>query len=215
LNGVPLLSKMGTEWKLLHAYLGACAVCGFELEPGRRVYRLHSCKDAQNIRKAERQHSHDLGGPGHRSCMAFAAFACPYFHGPLSKLGKDSNIDPGSPRGAEASLFGFKRCSLMIFAGAHNPMDESAPQPYFDYQGLVEDHRFKVAEDLANRFDQWVLDDASCIDTSVERAFWTDSPADQQEMKALLDDWRQAITSRQGEPILLFGVKYRSFSIPV
>src|SRR4051794_1413605 len=95
LNGVPLLSKMGTEWKLLHAYLGACAVCGFELEPGRRVYRLHSCKDAQNIRKAERQHSHDLRGPGHRSCMAFAAFACPYFHGPLSKLGKDSNIDPG------------------------------------------------------------------------------------------------------------------------
>lgn len=188
-TGVPILSKVATDRKVVLGVQRACAVCGYELPKGSPVYRAFAQGDAAHMRMYERERSHDPSGPLHLSCVLYSAMACPYLRERNSRLGASNEINPGARRGTRAAIMGFSDFGLMIYAEPHRFLDPEAPIPMFAYLNLVEDIGYRDGGELQQRFEAAVAADSAVIDMSKPRRYWTDDANDQ---KVLVKDLQDA-----------------------
>lgn len=99
--GAPRLSSVSTERKIALGFRRACAVCGYLLPQGSRVYRAFAQGDAAVIRSDQRERAMDPSGPLHKSCVLYSAMTCPHLREKTSRLGSDNAINPGARRGTE------------------------------------------------------------------------------------------------------------------
>jgi hypothetical protein len=56
----------------------------------------------------------DTGFAGHLSCMIYSAFACPYWASKAGKLGKNSAVQPGAPRGTRPAILGHRDIWILM-----------------------------------------------------------------------------------------------------
>lgn len=182
-GGKPIFSKFSVERTVVLAINRACALCGYPMPPGALVYRAFAQGDAATIRGYEREHSHDLAGPLHLSCALYSAIVCPYLRERTSHLGKANTINPGAKRGALAAVMGFKDLGLMVPQSA--PAG-AAPLPKIAYIGLDDDIRYRDGDELRERYAAAAEADATIIDMSGPRLFWTDVPAEVSELNAAM-----------------------------
>lgn len=187
MDGVPIFNDYSVDRTFVLAANRRCALCGFEMPEGTHVYRAFGQADAANIRLHERDHSHDLAGPLHYSCIVYSAMACPYLKEKGSRLAKDSKINPGERRGTRAAILGFQNLGVMLYAGP--PDDRAAMElsfPMIAYIGLEDDIPYMNGSDLAERYPAAVERDRKIIDMSQPRMYWTDSSDDAARLRTAM-----------------------------
>lgn len=177
--GKPIFNRFSVERTVVLAINRACALCGYPMPKGTHVYRAFAQGDAAQIRGRERDHAYDLAGPLHLSCILYSAIVCPYLREKTSRLGKDSMISPGARRGTLAAVLGFEDLGLMV--PEHIPPGSFAT-PKIAYIKLIEDIRYRDGDELRDRYTAAVTSDASVVDMSYPRLFWTDAPADMKDL---------------------------------
>lgn len=157
---------------------------------------------------------------GHLSCMIFAAFACPYWSSSAGRLGKDSAIEPGAPRGTRPAILGFKNIVMMASDDTSRPFlggpETSATNALFGYVELDNDHAFREPEGLLPLYDDAVAADLSDIDLASERAYWTASTTDQDRLTSTLDAGMKAIRRAEPERLVEYnGENWTAYAIPL
>lgn len=216
-EGAPHLSKVPIPVKVALAITRSCAICGYFLAPGEAVYRAFSQGDAAKIRMYEREFSHDMHGPAHKSCMLYSTFVCPYLREPGARLKKDSLINPGAPRGTRPAVFGFADFALLIFDGRHDPLDPSTPEtmPYFGYRQVLEDIPYRSPFELLEELAAALMHDSATIDRSQPRQYWTDAPEDNARLLAVLEKGLPLLAGdRPLGPAKVFGRPYAVLGLP-
>ena len=193
----PLIALVDSMRKVGLLTVRACAVCGFRMAEGRPVYRAFSQADAAQIRGYEREFSHDLAGPLHKSCTLYSVLVCPYLRQRNARLGKASTIQPGARRGTLAAVMGFQDMCLMVYARSHQFMAPNEPPPYAGYLGLVEDIKYHDGIELKDAYVSAVAEDAEHIDMTDERHYWMHDDLD--GLERLL--WAQTKAITDGQPI--------------
>jgi hypothetical protein len=98
-DGEPMFSKFDMDRTIALAMRRACALCGYPMPAGTNVYRAFAQGDAAVIRMHQREHSHDLAGPLHLSCVLYSAIVCPFLREKTARMEKGSGINPGRKRG--------------------------------------------------------------------------------------------------------------------
>lgn len=215
-DGAAVLAGGAADRKVALALKRACAVCGYRLAPERPVYRVWGQGDAAQIRLYERDRCHDLHGPGHRSCMIYSTFACPFLRESRARLGKGSRIAPGRPRGSRAAVMGFDYFALLIFNGPHDFLLDEDYTPYFMFENLVEDLPYKSPDLLLAELSIAVGKDAADIPNDQERNFWTDSDVDIQRMAGIIGPSARSLARSRAEYLVnLLGKPYAAFHMPV
>lgn len=185
-NGEPSFSKFDMDRTIALVLHRACALCGFPMPPGHNVYRCFAQGDAAEIRMNQRAHSHDLAGPLHLSCALYSAIVCPFLREKTSRMGKDSNINPGGKRGSLASVMGFEDLGLMVLE-TPNPNPETRPPNFMTaYLGLVDDIRYRDGSELVDRYYAAVKADRDVVDMSRPRMFWYPTVSDLKNMKVAI-----------------------------
>jgi len=179
----PSFAKFDLDRTIALAIHRACAMCGYPMPKGHNVYRAFAQGDAAEIRMNQTEHSHDLAGPLHLSCILYSAIVCPFLREKTARMGKDSIINPGGKRGSLAAVMGFRDLGLMILEKP-NPNPETRPSNFMTaYLGLDEDIRYKDGEELLQRYYAAVESDQNIINMSEPRMFWTSSAADFKKLK--------------------------------
>lgn len=198
----------------------ACTVCGFLLAEGRTVWRNLSQKDAAHARVTNSAFDVDPGMAGHLSCMIYSAFACPYWSSPVGRLGKDSAIQPGAPRGTRPAVLGFEEVLLMTSDDISRPFlggaGSGATNALFGYVELVADHPFKQPQDLFPVYDTALSQDLADMNRTGERAYWTASATDQDRLTETLDAGMRAMV--RTEPIQAVSYNdedWSAFAVPL
>jgi hypothetical protein len=118
-DGRPMFAATGTGRTYLCAVERRCSVCGTPMEPGP-VWRVVAGAEADAIEAAiasgepYRNLATTVEAPGHRSCMLFAAIACPYLGNPTARRGQEAVAAElvaarGDKRGAGGAVVGFER----------------------------------------------------------------------------------------------------------
>lgn len=109
-EGRPTFAITGTARTLICAVERRCSICGTTMPPGP-VYRVIAAAETEALSAA-----HTAGRtaankapspepPGHRECMLFAAFTCPFLARPNARRGQDAHVfgeslTRGTPRGS-------------------------------------------------------------------------------------------------------------------
>jgi hypothetical protein len=189
--GKPILAKVDQDRKVALGMQRACAVCGYEMPKGTKVYRAFAQLDAAQIRGYQRDLAHEHSGPVHLSCILYSTMVCPYLRERTSRLAKDNDFNPGGRRGTRAAVMGFDNYGLMIpiWQGPRR----SNPGTHFAYLKLVDDIGYRDGAELTNRYIAAVRSDAEIIDTTRNRLFWTDADQDQQRLSRALNAVRSKI----------------------
>ena len=116
-NGVPLFAATGTARSYLCAVERRCSICATPIEPGP-VWRVVAGVEADAIEAARRagqtylNRAATVEAPGHRSCMLYAAVACPYLSRPTARRGgpvtaPGLTAGKGTSRGLGGAVVGF------------------------------------------------------------------------------------------------------------
>ncbi|GEM_PF-2733881 len=111
-DGEPKFAANGVARTFLCAVERRCSICGTSMEPGP-VWRVVSGVEADAIDAAMlaghayANQAATAEAPGHRTCMLYAAVACPYLARPTARRGQDAEA-PGltTTRGASRGLGG-------------------------------------------------------------------------------------------------------------
>lgn len=186
----------------------------------RTVWRNLSQRDAAVARVSNSAFDVDPGMAGHLSCMIFSAFACPYWSSPVGRLGKDSAIQPGAPRGTRPAILGFKDIVMMASEDTRRPFlggpETFAANALFGYVELDGDHGFRQPDDLLSLYEDACAADVADIDLSAERAYWTASTADQYQLTKTLDTGIRAMRSAAPDRHVSYnGENWTAFAIPL
>ena len=138
-DGEPRFAANGVARVAICAAERRCSVCGLVMAPGP-VWRVVSGLEAEAItdaRAAGRAYVNQAPtgeAPGHRSCMLFAAMACPYLARPGARRGAAAqavglSAQRGDARGQGGAVAGFGRYQYKYAAGS---------APLFRFADLVE-----------------------------------------------------------------------------
>jgi hypothetical protein len=185
-DGILMFSKFDMDRTIALAMHRACALCGYPMPKGHNVYRAFSQGDAAEIRMNQREHSHDLAGPLHLSCVLYSAIVCPFLREKTARIGKESGINPGGKRGGLAAVMGFKDLGLMVLERL-NPNPETRPPNFMTaYLGLQDDIRYRDGQELVERYHEAVEADQSIIDMSQPRMFCGPTDADFRDLKSAI-----------------------------
>lgn len=192
-DGEPMFSKFDHDRTIALAMHRACALCGYPMPKGHNVYRAFSQGDAAEIRMNQAEHSHDLAGPLHLSCVLYSAIVCPFLREKTARMDKDSSINPGGKRGSLAAVMGFRDVGLMVLEKP-NPNPETRPPNFMTaYLGLQDDIRYRGGQELLERYHSAVEADRTIIDMSQPRMFWGPTDADFKKMRVAIKHIHQVV----------------------
>ncbi|GAA1972292.1 hypothetical protein [Catenulispora subtropica] len=96
-EGRPTFAITGTARTLICAVERRCSICGTPMPPGP-VYRVIAAAETEALsaaRAAGRTAANKAPSPeppGHRECMLFAAFTCPFLARPNARRGQDAHV---------------------------------------------------------------------------------------------------------------------------
>ncbi len=178
-DGKPEIEGVNTERKIMLARQRACAVCGFPIPAEATVYRAFAQADAAKIRLANPSWWGDPSGPLHRSCILYSAMTCPYLREKTARLGTDSGVNPGAPRGALAAVMGFRGVTMLVGQRANGALPRIATtqeSPVFLYIQLIDDIRYRNGSELAQLYEEAVHADRAVIDMDGPRWYWAAVP---------------------------------------
>jgi hypothetical protein len=153
-DGVYNLTKIDPSIKLLLAAYRTCSVCGFPVPPAESVWRVYD--------ETSRQQTHleiaqgeviDNDIPGHLVCMLYSALVCPFWRSAGGKLSKDTMFTPGSSRGQQPAIIGFRDYGFLI-----DPTKPLAGPGVQSFGTLLKDYEGEILFDdpgeLADRYHQ-------------------------------------------------------------
>jgi hypothetical protein len=89
-----MFSKFDMDRTIALAMRRACALCGYPMPAGTNVYRAFAQGDAAVIRMHQREHSHDLAGPLHLSCVLYSAIVCPFLREKTARMERAAASTP-------------------------------------------------------------------------------------------------------------------------
>jgi hypothetical protein len=109
-EGRPAFAITGTARTLICAVERRCSICGTPMPPGP-VYRVIAAAETEALTAAQAagrtaaNKAPSPEPPGHRDCMLFAAFTCPFLARPNARRGQDAHVlgeslTRGTPRGS-------------------------------------------------------------------------------------------------------------------
>lgn len=183
-NAAPKLDSVDVQRKVVLGFHRACAVCGYPMPGGSRVYRAFAQADAAEIRLRQRERSLDPSGPLHMSCIIYSSMACPYLREKTSRLGPDSRINPGARRGTLAAVMGFEDFGLLVCMRPWTPEPPGEIHaPQFAYLTLVDDIRYRTGTELADRYESAIETDRALIDMTESRWYWAGTAADKADLE--------------------------------
>jgi hypothetical protein len=143
-DGQPRFAATGTARSYICAVERRCSICGTPMAAGP-VWRVVGGAEADAIAEAGsdfRNAAATVEAPGHRTCMLYAAVACPYLARPTARRGQESTVlavPRGSSRGEGGAVVGFatmeyRYAEVMMFRFAdvveflpHSNGDEQLP----------------------------------------------------------------------------------------
>jgi hypothetical protein len=110
-DGVPVLALNRPEVNFCLSASKRCVVCGLRIRDSELTWRAFSSEDVERadreIAQADVVTERMYGG--HLSCMIYAVKVCPYWARSNARLGKESQWEPGAPRGGSPALLGASR----------------------------------------------------------------------------------------------------------
>lgn len=162
-DGRPMFAAMGTARSYICAVERLCSVCGSRIEPGP-VWRVVAGAEADAIGAAiaagesYRNLAPTVEAPGHRSCMLFAAVACPYLANPTARRGREATAAQlvaakGDRRGAGGAVVGFERVESRFL---HDAM-------LFRFANVCEFRRHEHGEDHLDELARVVADELTRV----------------------------------------------------
>lgn len=109
-EGNPTFAITSAARSLICAVERRCSICGTPMPPGP-VYRVIAAAEtealvaAQAAGRSVANKAPSPEAPGHRTCMLFAAFTCPFLARPNARRGQDADVmgaalTRGTPRGS-------------------------------------------------------------------------------------------------------------------
>jgi hypothetical protein len=96
-EGRPTFAITGTARTLICSVERRCSICGTPMPPGP-VYRVIAAAETEALASAlaaDRPAANKAPSPeppGHRDCMLFAAFTCPFLARPNARRGQDAHV---------------------------------------------------------------------------------------------------------------------------
>ncbi|GAA2049491.1 hypothetical protein GCM10009839_64330 [Catenulispora yoronensis] len=96
-EGHPTFAITGTARTLICAVERRCSICGTPMPPGP-VYRVIAAAETEALAAAQASgrpatnKAPSPEPPGHRECMLFAAFTCPFLARPNARRGQDAHV---------------------------------------------------------------------------------------------------------------------------
>ena len=96
-EGRPTFAITGTARTLVCAVERRCSICGTPMAPGP-VYRVIAAAETEALAAAQAagrtvtNKAPSPEPPGHRECMLFAAFTCPFLARPNARRGQDAHV---------------------------------------------------------------------------------------------------------------------------
>ena len=96
-EGHPTFAITGAARTLICAIERRCSICGTPMAPGP-VYRVIAAAETEALTAAHKtgqtaaNKAPSPEPPGHRACMLFAAFTCPFLARPNARRGQDADV---------------------------------------------------------------------------------------------------------------------------
>lgn len=147
-EGHPAFAITGAARTLICAIERRCSICGTPMAPGP-VYRVIAAAETEALTAA-----HEAGRtatnkapspepPGHRACMLFAAFTCPFLARPNARRGQDADVmgsalTRGTARGSSTESGTEIGGAVAGFADYEFRYAPGANQVAFVFSGLTE-----------------------------------------------------------------------------
>lgn len=189
-DGQPRFAATGTARTYICAVERRCSVCGTSMAAGP-VWRVVGGAEAEAIDAAVSagepylNRAATVEAPGHRTCMLYAAVACPYLSRPTARRGIDADLPGlevrrGERRGIGGALAGFAQME-------HRFTDVVL----FRFSGLCEFRRHELGTDQLDALLEALADNALPDDAAPTEAppdyLLADETAAGQRFAALLD----------------------------
>lgn len=182
-DGAPQFAATGTARSYLCAVERRCSICATPMDPGP-VWRVVAGAEADAIEAAQRAGQSYLNraatveAPGHRTCMLYAAVACPYLARPTARRGEAAQApgmtaERGTRRGLGGAVVGFDAVEfrytdvvLFRFAGLMEVRAHELGEEHLDALAAAVDQ-----ENLTDRTVPMVPDYLMTDEASAERRF--------------------------------------------
>jgi hypothetical protein len=167
-EGRPMFAITGTARTLICAVERRCSICGTPMAAGP-VYRVIAAGETEALAAAQAagrtatNKAPSPEPPGHRDCMLFAAFTCPFLARPNARRGQDVNVmgaalSRGTARGSSSESGVEIGGAVAGFAEYEFQYSPGAEQVAFVFSGLTElrphqlgaDQKAELASALAN-----------------------------------------------------------------
>jgi hypothetical protein len=147
-DGKPTFAITGAARTLICAIERRCSICGTPMPPGP-VYRVIAAAETEALAaahaagRAAANKAPSPEPPGHRECMLFAAFTCPFLARPNARRGQDADVmgaslARGTARGSSTNSGTQIGGALAGFADYEFSYTPGANQVAFRFTGLTE-----------------------------------------------------------------------------
>lgn len=147
-DGNPTFAITGAARTLICAIERRCSICGTPMPPGP-VYRVIAAAETEALAAARAAGGNAANKapspepPGHRECMLFAAFTCPFLARPNARRGQDADVmgaalPRGTARGSSTTSGEHVGGALAGFADYEFSYTPGSNQVAFRFTGLTE-----------------------------------------------------------------------------
>ncbi|MEY9888056.1 hypothetical protein ABIA35_002707 [Catenulispora sp. MAP12-49] len=148
-DGSPTFAITGAARTLICAIERRCSICGTPMAAGP-VYRVIAAAETEALAAAHAAGRTDAANkapspepPGHRACMLFAAFTCPFLARPNARRGQDAEVmgaslARGTARGSSAEAGSTVGGAVAGFADYEFSYTPGSNQVAFLFTGLTE-----------------------------------------------------------------------------
>lgn len=147
-EGHPTFAITGAARTLICALERRCSICGTPMAPGP-VWRVIAATETEALMAAQAaglpaaNKAPSPEAPGHRACMLFAAFTCPFLARPNARRGQDAEVmgasmTRGTARGSSTESGNEIGGAVAAFADYEFSYTPGSNQVAFLFSGLTE-----------------------------------------------------------------------------
>jgi hypothetical protein len=132
----------------------------------------------------------------------YSALACPYLKHPSARRRQYEPSQTVVTRGA-AHILTFRHYGVVLFEDAQLPFQRDGAHNWGHF-GCVELLTYNTWKDIFPLYDDAIAADAEFIDIAT-RLYWTDSPEDQERLKACVREDEEAIELNKSTSVYVDG----------